>query len=206
MSLKIVVLLIILCSAVHLETKFPTDIDELRWIKNALKSKKKKKATFTKQDLDDPDKLQKLLEKIEKIEKDGPETPKAKKAKRKLQISQIVTPMNDQFNSIGKLISPFPNFLGVDYNNRKDFVNTGIGATALMTGLWNKRYRENKNKNLLGILENKFHLNNLYLSSIEVQNNNAQLSHKMLMRTLAKVGKTRKELLSKIHGSLNPMD
>ena len=206
MSSKIVLLLFILFSTIHLETKFPTDIDELKWIKGELISKKKKKATFSKQDLENPDKLEQLLQKIEKIQQNGPETTKPKRSKRKLGIEQILGPLNDQFNSIGKLISPIPNFAGVDYSTRRDYVNTGTGAVAMLSGLWNNSYRAKKSKNMLSVLTNKYHLNNLYLNSIQIQNTNAQLSEKMLSRCLGRVSKTRREILSKIHANLNPMN
>ena len=205
MSSKIILLLIILISIVHLETKFPTDIDELKWMKGELGSKKKKKATFTKKDLDNPDKLEELLEKIEKIQENGPETPKPKRSKRKLEIKDIFNSLNNEFNRIGTLVEPATKIVGVESSSRKDFVNTGTGVAALLSGLWNNNYRQKRTNNIFSVLENKYHLNNLYLNSIEVQNSNAQISAKMLSRCLRIVTKTRKEILSKIHASINPL-
>jgi hypothetical protein len=187
-------------------TRFPTDINELELLEKSLVPAKRSTPKLSEKDLDDPDKLTDLVAKLEKMGTNpSPKSKRKDKKKRRLFLNSLMSGINNNAEGIGKLLGHATSFVGVDNNTRKDFVNTGLGGLTLGLGLLHKQNREKKYKRIYGILEHKYHLNNLYLDSIGVQNDNALFVDKMLSRVLRKVVKTRSVVLAKIHASVNPM-
>lgn len=202
---KSVVLTFLLVALVAAETRFPTDINELNLLQQNLMPKKRRSTKLSAKDLEDPSKLTQLAARLEKMGYESPKKRRNDKKKRKLLLGNLLHNVNDQFEGIGKLTAPVLGFLGVNNNDRKDYVNVGLGGAALGLGLYQKKHREAEFKRIYSILEHKYHLNNLYLDSIGTQNDNAQFVGKVLSRVLSKVVKTRKAVLAKIHASVNPM-
>lgn len=187
--------------------RFPTDISELREFESALHSKGPSVQSFSEKDLEDPDKLTKLAKDLEQLaHAPGPKAARRQRNKRQLFLKRIIENVNGQADKIGRLVKPVPAFLGVDFNNNRDHVNAGYGTAALALGLVNKHRRSVNFNRMHNILEHKFHLNSLFLDSINKQNSNAEYSGKVLKRVARKVVKTRKAILGKIHASINPLN
>lgn len=188
------------------DTHFPTDPTEISLLEQALHPHGQSPLKLSSKDLDDPNKLSKLAAKLEKMGTQATSKSKRKdKKKRRLFLKKIFGGINSAGASIGKLASPLTSFVGVNSDNQKDYVNAGLGAMTLGLGMLHKKRADKKFNRIHAILEHKFHLNNLYLDSIGVQNDNAQFVDKMLARVVKKVEKTRSAVLAKIHASANPM-
>ncbi len=120
-------------------------------------------------------------------------------------MEKVLKPINDKTDIIGSLSKPVGKFVGIDYEDRRDTVNAGLGIAMAGLGMYNKKSRASHFQKVYAILEHKYHLNNLYLDSIQKQNINAEYSGKTLHRIFSKVSKTRKAVLEKIHASINPL-
>lgn len=206
--MKVTVFLTLFCllNAAFGSSKFPTNIADIEQLETAILPKSASVHKFDKKDLDDPEKLTKLADELEKLA--GGQSPletKKEKRRRKLFMDKVLKPINDKTEIVGNLAKPIGKFLGVDYDDRRDSVNSGLGLTMAGLGYMNMKNRASAFQRIYGILEHKYHLNNLFLDSIQKQNSNAEYSGKTLHRIFSKVAKTRKAVLAKIHATINPL-
>ena len=133
--------------------------------------------------------------------------------KRKLDLNDIQNTIASITNGIADKFSPIGQFaqipaeqLGVTLNRPIDKTGLGLGMAAFATGLFNSKNLEQQTQDMMKVLENKYHLNNLFLDSIEKQNVDAQFSGTALKRTLKRVTGLRKSILAKIHAVANPLN
>lgn len=207
MRRTLVLALICLVGGALADMRFPTNFLEIQNLEKALSPKGAKTPKLTKADLDNPDKLEQLANELEKMAgAPSPQTKKREKKRRQLFLKSVLKSVNDKAEMVGDLVKPVGKFLGVDFENRRDSVNTGMGLATMGIGHFLKKGKQARYQRMYAIMEHKYHLNNLYLDSIGHQNTNADYADKVLSRVLNKVVKTRKAVLAKIHASINPMN
>ena len=209
MKAKFFAFFLLISLSLHEESLFSNELNELDEAESMIGPQKKPEKKLTKMDLQNPEVMGKLEKEIEKQAMSMSNGKNKNKKSRKLQLpvnlKSMLNPPNKLAFTFGNLLKPITEFAGVQSDTSRDVINTGYGLGTAFLGNYNNRHRERKFTNMNAILENKYHLNDLFIKSIQEQNSNNFLSQKMLERIETKVTRTRKTVLAKVHAVINPL-
>ena len=194
------------------QSNFPTDLNELNALESTI-NPTTVPSGITKDQLDDPNVLKKLSEEVSQYARAQNIQSKKRKFKNRdhkkrqlLSFHDATVPFSKNAATLSRLVSPVTKFLGVNYDDLpRDHRSAGLGIGTALMGRYNKFRRGKKYQRMSDIMENKFHLNALYINSIDEQNSLTNFTEKMLERINNKVTKTRASVLAKIHAAINPL-
>ena len=216
MNRKLLIVYFILGIAVT-ESQIPTSLQEIESFERLFEEKSNGDSIPEQKQMEptESEKFQSLINKIEDSKRTDSrfERMKYKKNKRSLLLAEAgdligntVESVATPFQPIGRMIEPITQLAGVENRDDGDAKALGLGTAAFGLGLLNKMQRDATFEELFKVIENKYHLNNLFLDSIQKQNVQAEFSDKSLRKIVKRVDKLRESLLAKIHSASNPLN
>jgi hypothetical protein len=106
---------------------------------------------------------------------------------------------------VGKAVNWLPSKVKLPLaNNPQEETSLGLGVASLGYGIMAGRAEQERFEDLHAALQNKYQMNGIYLASLEDENIQVRYCNKRLQKILDKSARHRKNMLAKLHLSINP--
>ena len=106
---------------------------------------------------------------------------------------------------VGQGLDFIPSKLNIPFTeDETQRTSLGLGAVTALWGMKMKQRREKRYQELHFALQSKYQLNGVYLASMEDENIEIRYCNKRLSKILDKAKRHRKDILAKLHFSINP--
>ena len=203
-SLKLLRLMLLI-SLTTAMVEFPTSFEEIEKIEHLLNQSTAQIPNNISQNTKNVQnrKMKQLLRELKKEQKG--------KKNRRLdfteQFADVVSKISHNVGSgVGGVGKPVFDLVGGKYSQGVDQDMTGLGLEALGTGYVTYTLERDEIDKMMSVLENKYHLNTLFIESINKQNVDAEFAQKTLKKTVGKVTKMKKFMVHKITEMANPLN